>query len=548
MKIAILSNINVASLIREANKNYKVYTSDGYGLWVQELTNLNSNFNSFQSECTFLILDGEQLVSKSSSYEEVIKEMDELVGYIGKFADDNPDHFLFVSNLDIPIKKIQSVKAERIERKLEYYWHERLFELNKLHERLFIFDLKQIVEEVGRVHFYSPKMWYLGSMKFSRTAEAAIFKELSVIIKGLQGSRKKCLVLDLDNTLWGGIIGEDGIDGIELADFKEGARYKDFQKRLKELSDLGIILAVASKNNLSDALEAIREHKHMVLREENFVAMKINWKDKTSNILEIIGELNISPESIVFIDDNPIERAHVKETLPQIEIPEFPIDTSKLEKFVWDIYKEHFLSLSMTLEDKNKTKMYQENYARNKELQQAGSIERFLQNLKMKITIWEARQADVPRIVQLIQKTNQFNLTTRRYSEKDIFGFLSSMKYTIFVFSLSDKFGDNGVSGLVILKYLDQGIAEIDSFLMSCRIMGRRVEEQIIDYIEMSLKSKGVHSLKALYIKTLKNNPVEQLFDNLGYQFYKSDSGNKFYKINLHEINQRMGFAELEEV
>ncbi|WP_010496804.1 HAD-IIIC family phosphatase [Paenibacillus elgii] len=551
MRIAVLSNITVDSLIRSLDKTNEVYLNEGYGMWVQELTNPDSSFHTFQSDCTFLLLDGDELVGNSLIYEDVISEMDKYIGYIKGYLNKNPDRILFVSNLDIPLRRIQSVKEDRLERKLEYYWLERLSELNKLHERLFIYDLKQIVEEIGRSQFYSAKMWYLGGMKFSRAAEAAILKEMLLMIKALQGNKKKCIVIDLDNTLWGGVVGEDGIKGIELSDFKEGARYKDFQKRLKEINDLGIILAVASKNNLSDVLEVFRQHKQMILSEENFVSMKVNWKDKFENITELIDELNIGPDSMVFIDDNPIERGQMKAAISEVEVPEFPVDTSKLEGFITEIYKTHFVTISVSSEDKKKTEMYRGNAERKKDLQQAGSLEQFLSNLNMKITIWQAQHADVPRIVQLVQKTNQFNLTTKRYTESDLIEFITSAEYTVYVFALCDKFGDNGTVGMIILKHIDHECVEIDSFLMSCRVMGRKVEEQVIEFVEKTFKSNGYTFLKATYMKTQKNNPVEKLFDVLNYELYRiDDAGNKYYKLALKELPPlaRSSYAEMRIV
>jgi FkbH-like protein len=390
----------------------------------------------------------------------------------------------------------------------------------------------------------------LGGIKFSPKGERRIVDEINNIISSYLGKRKKCLVLDLDNTLWGGVIGEDGIEGIELSEFKEGSRYKDFQKRLKEIKDLGVILTIVSKNNEDDVKQVFKNHKHMVLQENDFSIKKINWKSKPQNIEEISRELNIGLDSMVFIDDNPAERDLVRQTLPEVYVPEFPRDTSKLVDFMNEIYQKEFYAIRLTGEDLEKTNQYIQNAKRAELKSKVGSEKEFLKTLNTKIYIWKLREEDIARASQLSQKTNQFNLTTKRYTEKDFYNFLKSKDIDVYIASVEDKFGDNGKVVLVIIsKDIKNRTAKIDTFLMSCRVMGRYIEDQIIDFIERKLRKENFENIISYYLPTKKNIPVKNLFDRLGYDVIEEKDGTKVYKFNLkNDDKKRNKFAELIEI
>ncbi|KYH34811.1 hypothetical protein CLTEP_12760 [Clostridium tepidiprofundi DSM 19306] len=548
MKIAILSNINVDTLIRRISKKHEVYLCNGYGNWVRELIDLDSRMYSFAPENVFLLLDGEELFKEINSVEMCENEVKSYFDYIENSIKSNPSKIYFVSNIDLPHKKIQSLKETRVERFIEYLWYKNLCRLNDEYDNFYIFDLKKIIEELGRNKFYSSKLWYLAGIKFSALGEKLIQKEIEKYIYA-QKSKKKALILDLDNTLWGGVIGEVGIEGVSLSDFKEGARYRDFQKRIKEMKNLGVILMIVSKNNYEDAIEMFEKHPNMVLSVEDFAAVKINWNLKSQNIIELSQELNIGLDSMVFIDDSPIERENVSSMVSQVDVPEFPSDTSKLEEFINKVYFEYFFTLNTLDEDKNKTKMYRENFEREKAKKNAISLSEFLQNLQTKIIVSKAGKDDVLRISQLTQKTNQFNLTTRRYSSNDIKKFINSSDYDVYVITVKDKFGDNGKVSVVIVKKDENKIAYLDTFLLSCRVMGRNIENDIISYIEEKLSKEGYRRLYAYYIPTLKNKPVENLFEKLGYTLIEKSSDEiKKYYIDLKDtIRRENSYSELIE-
>ncbi|SHJ67044.1 HAD-IIIC family phosphatase [Paramaledivibacter caminithermalis] len=550
MKISLLSNINIDLLAKKLRRDYEVYKPEGYGVWVQEMLNKNSGLNNYNPDIVFILLDGDELINKDLDIVYIRKEIDTNIGYIENYIKNNIKTHVFVNNLDLSINKVQSIKDIRVERIIQSYWYEKLWDLNNKYGNFYIFDIKTLIESIGRNEFYSKKLWYLGGIKFSSKGDKLIKKEIDRCVGAFKGQRKKCLILDLDNTLWGGIIGEDGMDRIILSEHKEGARYKDFQKRLKEIKNTGVILAVVSKNNYDDALEVFKNHKHMILNEEDFVLMKINWKSKAENIREIAEELNIGLDSLVFIDDNPVERESIKSQIPEVVVPEFPDDTAELEKFIIDIYNDYFLSIKATEEDKKKTNMYKQNFNREKEMKSTASFEEFLKNLNTKIKIWKAKEDDIERAAQLTQKTNQFNLTTKRYLESDIDRFISSDKYDVYIASIEDKFGDNGKVSLIIIEKNDDKTVKIDTFLMSCRVMGRFIEEQIIDFIEDKYKRKGYEKIISYYYPTRKNKPVETLFEDLGYILVDKDKyGNKSYELLLDKINnERKKYGELMEL
>jgi len=348
------------------------------------------------------------------------------------------------------------------------------------------------------------------------SGEKAIAEEIGRAWNAIKGNRKKCLVLDLDNTLWGGVIGEDGLQGIELSTTKEGSRFRDFQKRIKDLKDQGVLLTIASKNNEEDAMEAIRDHPDMVLREDDFVIIKANWEPKPVNIQKIANELNIGLDSLVFIDDNPIERESVKNALPEVNVPDFPKDTSMLESFVIEISKRYFPVLKLTEEDLSKTDQYKVEQKRNEIKQKSISIEEYLLSLEMKKTFRQIDESDVTRAAQLTQKTNQFNLTTRRYTESDIWNMMKSEDHQVWIGDLEDKFGSYGKVILAIVK-LEENTAIIDTFLMSCRVMGRNIEKEFLNEIEKEMVSKGKNRIISEYIPTTKNSVVKDFWTENGY-------------------------------
>ena len=323
--------------------------------------------------------------------------------------------------------------------------------------------------------------------------------------------------MDLDNTLWGGIIGEDGFNGIKLSQNDPiGKAFIEFQKYLLSLHERGIILAVNSKNNLEDAIQVIKEHPNMVLREKHFSCLKINWNDKVINLQEIAQELNIGLDSILFMDDDQVNRDYVREALPEVLTIELPNDPSLYALKLTEL--NDFNVIKITGEDKKRGEMYLQQRRRTEFQKTTINFEEYLKKLNIKIHIKKADEFTIPRISQLILKTNQFNLTTKRYQEEDVIRFSQDEKKIVGCALIEDKFGDYGITGVFIVNKDNPEEWVIDTFLLSCRVIGRGIEEGILDYIINTSKKNNVKRLVGNFIPTKKNKPSESFLPNFGFK------------------------------
>ncbi len=349
-------------------------------------------------------------------------------------------------------------------------------------------------------------------------------------------NRKKCLVLDLDNTLWGGVLGEDGIDGIKLGGDYPGKAFSYWQRSLLELAHNGVILTVCSKNNEADVLEAWEKNPAMVLKREHFSAMRINWRDKATNLRELADELNISLDSMVFLDDNPAERELVKQLLPEVEVPDFPVKPYELMPFYKELVEKYFRIYSITSEDRSKAEQYRANAQRNAEQARFVDLESYLYSLDMQLDIMPADEHNMPRIAQMTQKTNQFNLTTRRYAEAELQQHLDA-GWRIYCMSMSDRFGDNGITGTIFVEPVNDTTVNIDTLLLSCRILGKGIEEAFVKTVFNLLRLDGYRKITADYIPTAKNGQTADFYDRMGMTCVATDhDGTRHYVMALKNI------------
>jgi len=362
--------------------------------------------------------------------------------------------------------------------------------------------------------------------------ESTFRKWWSGKLGSIQFVRKKCLVLDLDNTLWGGVLGEDGIDGIKIGGDYPGKAFLYFQEALLELSRNGVILTICSKNNEADVLEAWEKNPFVVLKKEHFATWRINWNNKADNIREIAKELNIGIDSMVFVDDNPTERELVRQELPEVETPEFPKQPYELPVFFKNLSDLYFRVYSITEEDKEKTAQYKANAQRLQAQSSFTDMTSYLKSLNIKMVIESANEHNIPRIAQMTQKTNQFNLTTHRYTEADIHQSLKD-GWRVWCLSVADKFGDSGITGCLMVKG-----NEIDTLLLSCRILGKGIEVAFVKTIMREVKERWGGYLNATYIPTKKNGQVADFYDKLGYFVLAEDEdGTKHYAISLEDAD-----------
>ncbi|MBQ9555336.1 MAG: HAD-IIIC family phosphatase [Muribaculaceae bacterium] len=353
---------------------------------------------------------------------------------------------------------------------------------------------------------------------------------------GLRLQRKKCLVLDLDNTLWGGVLGEDGIDGIQLGGEYPGKAYTYWQRSLLQLARNGVILAVCSKNNEQDVQDVWLNNPHMVLKGEHFSAKRINWQDKATNIADLASELNIGMDSMVFLDDNPAERELIRQFLPLVEVPDFPEKPYQLMAFYRQLVEKYFRVYAVTDEDRAKTEQYRANAMRNAEQSRFADMESYLYSLDIAIDVIQADEHNLPRIAQMTQKTNQFNLTTRRYTIDDVSQHLD-MGWRVYCMSVSDRFGDSGITGTVFLEPVDDVTVNIDTLLLSCRILGKGIEEAFIKTVFNLLRLDGYRAVRADYLPTPKNGQTADFYDRMGMTLeVAGEDGSKHYTMALDGV------------
>lgn len=408
-----------------------------------------------------------------------------------------------------------------------------LYAAEASHKNVKVIDITEFTRKYNVSELFDWKFYFISQMginpKLNKEFKAWWEKKMnSITLK-----RKKCLVLDLDNTLWGGVLGEDGIEGIKIGGDYPGKAFMYWQEALLELSKSGVILTVCSKNNEQDVLDAWEKNPFIVLKKEHFAAYRINWTDKATNIKELAAELNIGLDSFVFVDDNPTERELIKQMLPMVEVPEFPPQPYELMPFFKQLVEDYFKIYSVTDEDKKKTEQYKQNAARAKAQNAFADFDSFLESLDIKIAIEAANEFNIQRIAQMTQKTNQFNLTTHRYTDADVRRFVEA-GWKVWCVSVADRFGDNGITGTIMVT----PNGEIDTFLLSCRILGKGIEVAFVNTVFSILAHSGFQNITAQYIPTLKNSQVSDFWEKVGFACYKvNEDGSKLYRINLQNTD-----------
>jgi FkbH-like protein len=392
-----------------------------------------------------------------------------------------------------------------------------------------IIDLQEFTRQYSASELIDWKYYFISQTVLNPKLNKSFIAWWNRKMDGLALKRKKCLVLDLDNTLWGGILGEDGVEGIQIGGDYPGKAFLYWQEGLLQLAKSGIILTVCSKNNEKDVLEAWAKNPYLVLRKEDFTAYRINWQDKAANIRGLAEELNIGLDSLVFIDDNPTERELVKQMLPMVSVPDFPAQPYMLPAFFAQIVNDYFKVYRVTDEDLKKGEQYRANVHRAQAQKSFTDYNQFLKSLEIKITVEKANDFNIPRIAQMTQKTNQFNLTTRRYTESDIRGMWVEGA-NIWCIRVEDKFGDNGITGCIIVKE-----NRIDTFLLSCRVLGKGIEIAFAKAVFKELKGLGIPSVTAQYIPTVKNGQVKDFYEKCGMTLTSETAqGEKEYILSLN--------------
>ncbi len=387
-------------------------------------------------------------------------------------------------------------------------------------------DILAIDEQAARDGlrvWHDPGLWHRAKQEISHGAAPVYGDLVGRWVAAKQGRSFKCLVLDLDNTLWGGVIGDDGMEGIVLGQGSPlGEAYVTFQDYARELTRRGVILAVCSKNDERNALEPFEKHPDMVLRREDIASFVANWSDKAANIRSIAEELNIGLDSLVFIDDNPFERNLVRQELPMVAVPEVSDDPTDFPRALADA--GYFEGLAVTDEDRERTNQYQGNKARDALRASATDLPGYLRGLEMQLIVRPFDRIGLQRVTQLINKSNQFNLTTRRYTDEDVIAVMADPDAFGLQLRLLDRFGDNGVIAIVIGRLQSNKDLLIDTWLMSCRVLGRQVEPTTLNLIAQQGRALGARRLIGEYIPTEKNAMVKDHYSKLGFAVMETDA------------------------
>jgi FkbH-like protein len=385
-----------------------------------------------------------------------------------------------------------------------------------------LFDVAALAETVGLAAWHSPKQWNVGKLAFDARYLPLYADHVGRLAGALCGKSRRCLILDLDNTLWGGVIGDDGIDGIVLAQGDAtGEAFLEVQRMALALRERGVVLAVSSKNNDDVARGPFREHPEMLLREDHIAVFQANWQDKASNITAIASALSLGTDAMVMLDDNPAERALIRSALPEVAVPELPDEPSLYARIL--SAAGYFESTGFGDEDRNRAGSYEANAKRIAVREQVADLDSYLKSLRMKIGFKPFDAIGRSRIAQLINKSNQFNLTTRRYSEVDVAAFEEDANAFTLQVRLEDTFGDNGMIGVIICRDLSSEDWEIDTWLMSCRVLGRCVEQMVLAEILAHARASGARRVIGTYVPTDRNGLVRDHYLKLGFSLIGID-------------------------
>lgn len=562
-RVALLSNVNMNYVIRLLQKQMEVYEAEGYGNELGILMNPSSPYHGFAPEYTFLVMDLMELVEHDLEPEGAAVRIADWFGRLEAAL--KPGVSYYISDAYLWGAELEAADAG-LKLKLESLWQERLEALCRSRHNTHILPYRRLVEAMGEEAAFSPKMWYMGKMPLGNEAQRRLCGLITERVAMQGRTPKKVLLLDLDNTLWGGLAGENEHSPVRLSEDHEGLAYKNLQRVILQMRRQGVLLAVVSKNNEADALEILEGHPHMVLRRPDFAAVRINWEPKHENIRDIARELNLGTDSFVFWDDSPAERQLVRELLPEVAVPDFPDRPELLAGAMAAVFREYFASPCVTAEDRDKTRQYAANAQRERLREAAGDFGEYLKSLEIVVTRVEPEK-HAERLLQLMNKTNQFNLTTRRYTYGQMAALLEDGRRRVYLYRVSDRFGDNGIVAAAVVDCgglagdtvpsreapLEDGAGDsaavpvVTDFVMSCRVMGRNIEYAVMEDIEADLRDGGYGYLRGRYLPTAKNKPAAGLYEALGYgKIGNAGEGGAEYEIGLAHTPGRMYYVRME--
>ncbi len=486
------------------------------------------------------ILDDEATISEMLAQEN--KNMTQMWDKL--FAKFNAT--IIQNNFEYPYYRLLGNKdASNVHGRINYInrLNNLIYDYANTHNNFFINDINYISSCYGLDRWANQFYWHMYKYALEVPAIPYLAFNLANIIKSIYGKNKKAFVLDLDNTLWGGIVGDDGVENLAIGpEVPSGQVYQEFQEYLKEHKNLGVILNIDSKNEYENAIAGLN-HPAGVLKPDDFIIIKANWNPKNMNIKDIAAELNLGADSFVFVDDNPAERHIVESTVEGIAVPE--VDTP--ENYIQIIDRNGYFEMTnFSQEDLKKNELYKDNAKRSQMMSTFDNYDDYLKSLQMKAEICSFKPIYLERISQLSNKSNQFNLTTKRYSLSDIENVANSENYIKIYGKLADIFGDNGVISVVI-GHIKGKELHLDLWIMSCRVLKRNMEFAMMDELVAQAQAQGLTTIYGYYYPTLKNKMVKEFYEEMGFTLIEEDEkGNKFYKMNVEGYKKQNNVIEVE--
>lgn len=530
-----------------ANINYYSYGQIEENIFDKNTSSLDINFFHYTTEDIFENLSLNLIQQqKEQIFFKINEKIDNIIILIKQLRKKS-DSVIFLSNFSFNGDNLINIFQNNLtltELEVINKLNEKVKKIGQKFSAVYIYDYNSFVLENGFTNIIDKKLWYMSKIPFKLEYQSKLIQSYIKAIKPIYKTSSKCLVLDLDNTLWGGILGEDNIESVKLSDQFPGNIYKDFQKFVLNLREIGVLLAIASKNNLKDVLDFMNRNDDCLIKEKHLSSIKVNWNEKAQNIKEIANELNIGLDAIVFFDDNPIEREWVRTQLPQVTVLETPKNPIYYKDCI--IKSCVFDKISITEEDRKRSFLYADEKKRKKHQKSFKNYDDFIKNLNMVITIKEVSKSEMKRVTQLTNKVNQFNLTTKRLDESQILQFIETNN-KIFGIRLKDKFGDLGLVGVLTTKTVKKHICHIDNFLLSCRALGRKVENETINFLLSYLKKNYFTEVKGTFNLSKKNMQAKDFYKNIGFKFDKIQN-NWFYDLsNFKYQTSKIGKVEYIE-
>jgi FkbH-like protein len=514
----LVPGIRVAGLRR--GLAIEVYETP-YGMYRHELTDVHSGLHAFQPDVLLLALDAHHLAAAEGSTAEAAIDLMRSCWSQASAA-------FQCQVLQQTVLPVFPDLLGNNESRLPHSPASLVARINELLRPaseaggLDLLSIDRFVVADGLKAWHDPAIWHRSKHEVHPSAAEAYGEQVARMVAAGRGRSARCLVLDLDNTLWGGVIGDDGLEGIELGQGSgTGEAFVEFQRYVKQLADRGVILAVCSKNDEKNALEPFLKHPEMVLKRDQIACFVANWTDKATNLRQIAKTLNIGLDALVFADDNPVERALARRELPMVAVPEMPEDPALYGETI--AAAGYFEAVRMTQEDRARGELYQANAERERLKDTVTDMASYLESLHMALTVHPFDRVGLARVTQLINKTNQFNLTTERLSEAEVAARMNDPRVVTLQARLTDRFGDNGVIAILIARLVGSD-AVIETWLMSCRVLGRQVEEACLNALAESCAAIGAERLVGAYLPTEKNGMVREMYRSLGFELMDEDA------------------------